>query len=242
MYTFSQAYREKKNSISFIHRIDPRLKLYGLVICIIMCITSGGATVIIPFLFSAGMVMLSGMGVLYYLLKMKRVLIVLTVGFLLNLLVTTPGKALMIYVKFLIIAFFCSVLIETTATRKLLDGMKKVFHLREETAMTMMIALLFIPLLGNEMNDIRLAQAARGADVTEGALAVRLKNSVSVIIPLFRRTIERADKIADAMDIRCYDSREPHTEVEPLVYKKPDMIYASFMAGISILFLLFICL
>jgi energy-coupling factor transport system permease protein len=86
--------------------------------------------------------------------------------------------------------------------------------------------------MSREMNRIRMAQAARGADIRAGSIGKRLKNSMAVVIPLFRLTFERADQMADALDVRCYGAEEERTTRSPLKYGIRDgvcLLYTIFL-------------
>ena len=71
-------------------------------------------------------------------------------------------------------------------------------------AMTMTIALRFIPTLIDEMEKIMNAQKSRGADLDSGNLVQRAKALVPVLIPLFISSFRRARELAYAMECRCY--------------------------------------
>ena len=68
------------------------------------------------------------------------------------------------------------------------------------------VALRFIPLVSEELNRIRLAQRARGAQFDAGPLFSRIGVWASVFTPLMIGLIRRADRLAEAMSARCYDS------------------------------------
>ena len=62
-----------------------------------------------------------------------------------------------------------------------------------EIAMTLSIALRFIPTLLDETDRIMKAQASRGVDFNHGKLGKRIKAVISLIIPLFASAIERSE-------------------------------------------------
>lgn len=66
------------------------------------------------------------------------------------------------------------------------------------------IALRFIPVTIDEFNSVRNAQLSRGANFDSGGLLGRLKMWGSVLIPMFVGLFRRADRLATAMDARCY--------------------------------------
>lgn len=66
------------------------------------------------------------------------------------------------------------------------------------------IALRFIPLCGEQLDRVTMAQRARGARVGEGGPVHRIMSWVPVMIPLFVGLFRRSDALAIAMAARCY--------------------------------------
>ena len=72
-------------------------------------------------------------------------------------------------------------------------------------AMTMSIALRFIPTLLDETDRIIKAQSSRGVDFQHGGLFKRFGAIISLIIPLFVSAINRSEELSNAMEARGYD-------------------------------------
>ena len=83
-------------------------------------------------------------------------------------------------------------------------------------AMTLSIALRFIPTLLDETNRIMRAQESRGADFKHGSLFKRFGAIISLIIPLFVSAIDRSEQLANAMEARGYDPRAKRTRYKVL--------------------------
>lgn len=73
-----------------------------------------------------------------------------------------------------------------------------------DIAMTLSIALRFIPLTAEEFSRIRDAQRARGVDFAAGSVVERLRRTCSVLVPLVVALFRRADELAVAMQERSY--------------------------------------
>jgi len=84
-----------------------------------------------------------------------------------------------------------------------------------DIAMMISVALRLMPLLLEELARIRAAQAARGADLTAGRIADRVKAAAALPVPLVLSAIRRADELADAMEARGYQSA-PHTSLREM--------------------------
>lgn len=97
-------------------------------------------------------------------------------------------------------------------------------------AMTMTIALRFIPTLSEEVEKIMAAQKSRGADVESGGIIKRAKAVVPVIIPLFVSSFRRANDLADAMECRCYRGGDGRTKMKVMHLELRDYLCLAFVA------------
>ena len=93
-----------------------------------------------------------------------------------------------------------------------------------EVAMTISIALRFIPTILDETNRIMKAQSSRGADFEHGGLIKRFKAIISLIVPLFISAFERSGQLAEAMEARGYDPRAKRTRYRILKFHYSDIL------------------
>lgn len=93
-----------------------------------------------------------------------------------------------------------------------------------EVAMTISIALRFIPTLLDETDRIMKAQSSRGVDFKHGKISSRLKAIVSLIIPLFISSFQRSEELADSMEARGYDPRAKRTRYRTLKFGGGDIV------------------
>ena len=70
------------------------------------------------------------------------------------------------------------------------------------------VALRFIPITAEEVERIRCAQRARGADLDGGGVRSRLRGWAQVLVPLVVGLFRRADELAGAMADRCYTGEQ----------------------------------
>lgn len=94
-----------------------------------------------------------------------------------------------------------------------------------EIAMTLSIALRFIPTLLDESERIMKAQASRGVDFNRGTIVKRFKAIISLIVPLFVSVIDRSEELANAMEVRGYDPRAKRTRYRKLSFRYSDIIF-----------------
>lgn len=109
-----------------------------------------------------------------------------------------------------------------------------------EIAMTLSIALRFIPTLLDETERIMKAQASRGVDFNHGGIFKRFGAIIALIIPLFVSALERSEELANAMIVRGYDPRAKRTRYRLLRFSWRDIIaflfIGSIFAGIIVMF------
>ena len=104
----------------------------------------------------------------------------------------------------------------TDAIERLFSPLKifKLDNYIHTIAMTMTIALRFIPTLTEEIQKIMAAQKSRGADMESGGIIRRAKALVPILIPLFISSFRRANDLAYAMDCRCYRGGKGRTKMK----------------------------
>ena len=112
----------------------------------------------------------------------------------------------------------------TDAIEKLLGPLNKIHIPVHEIAMTMSIALRFIPILLEETDKIMKAQIARGADFESGNMLQRAKAMIPILVPLFVSAFRHANDLAMAMEARCYHGGEGRTKMKPLRYVSRDRV------------------
>lgn len=86
----------------------------------------------------------------------------------------------------------------------LLAPLRSVRFPVDDAAMVCCLVLRFIPLAWESYFSIRDAQLARGALYDQGGLWARVRGYLSLMIPLFVSLFRQADRLATAMDARCY--------------------------------------
>lgn len=234
---------------SFLHRVDPRIKLVGLLVYVV-------ALFLANWFITYGMMLallVWGCAVAHIRAKtllggMKPVIFLLIFTAVLNMFYT-PGTPLVSFWIFTITyegilhAFFmvvrilmliCATFLLTYTTsplaltdglERLLSPLKKVKVPVHELAMIMSIALRFIPTLIEETDKIMSAQRARGADFDSGGLIRKAKALIPLLVPLFISAFRRADELATAMECRCYCGGTGRTRMRELHLRPADWLF-----------------
>ena len=232
---------------TFVHRLDPRVKLIFTILYIVALFLAKSLlsyAVLIAILVLC--IAISKIKPKALFRGMKPVLFLVAITGLLNLFytsgdpiwqwgflkITVEGIWAAIFMVLRIIMLICCTFLLTYTTspimltdglENLLSPLKKIKVPVHELSMMMSIALRFIPTLIEETDKIMSAQRARGADFDTGNLFQKAKALVPLLVPLFVSSFRRADELAVAMECRCYHGGEGRTRLKELHYTGKDI-------------------
>ncbi|XFA98256.1 energy-coupling factor transporter transmembrane protein EcfT [Candidatus Izemoplasma sp. B36] len=143
--------------------------------------------------------------------------------------------SLFVVIRLLIIITFTTVLTLTTRPTDLTQGieslmrpLKKIGFNSEVFALIISISLRYIPTIFDEAQKIMAAQASRGADFREGKLKDKLKQIISLLIPMFIIAFIRSEELADAMESRNFVPGEKRTRINVLNFSVIDLYIGVF--------------
>lgn len=242
---------------SFIHRVDPRMKLvltFAIIVVIFLCKSFFSLGLIA--LTAVAVVILSKVPFKMILKSLKPLVIILLFTAVLNVFYTAGGDvyfkwkfieitekgvntAIFTMIRIVVLVTISSLLTYTTTPTMLTDALErvlsplKIFKIKVHTlAMMMTLALRFIPTLIEEIDRIMNAQKARGADLESGGIVQRAKALVPIFIPLMVSAFRRAYELAFAMTCRCYTGGDGRTRMKQMKLKASD--YFAMLACILI--------
>ena len=242
-FTIGQYYPEN----SIIHRLDPRVKLFGTLVFIVMLFVVNnfiGYALMIAYLIA--IILLSKIPFSKVIKGVRGIIFILIFSAVLNMFLT-PGHKICgwwiftlttegiircahIVVRLVSLVIATSVMTLTTKPNDIADGLEKGLGFLKvikvpvhEIAMIMSLALRFIPTLMEETERIKKAQMARGANFETGNLLKKAKSLLPILIPLFVSSIKRAVNLAQAMEARCYNGGN-RTKLHPLKYRTADYV------------------
>ena len=243
---------------SVIHKLDPRVKLFGTLIYIIsLFVFKGLPAFILAAIFLVVLIKLSKVPFSYMVKGLRTIVLIMLFAAVFNLFLTPGTKlvsfwiftityeglknAVVMMVRLIFLIIGTSLMTLTTTPNELTDGLEKALSPLKyikvpvhEIAMMMSIALRFIPILIEETDKIMKAQMARGADFEHGNLIQKAKNMVPLLVPLFVSAFRRANDLAMAMEARCYRGGEGRTKMKPLHYQKRDrMAYLTLLVYLA---------
>lgn len=245
---------------SVIHKLDPRVKLFGTVVFIIsLFLFQSFSGYVVATLFLAVVIRISKVPFSFMVKGLKGIFLLLMITVVFNLFLTPGTMAFTIWklkvtwegirqaafmaVRLAYLIIGSSVLTLTTTPNNLTDGLEKALsplnriHVPvHEVSMMMSIALRFIPILLEETDKIMKAQMARCADFESGGLIRKAKSLVPLLVPLFISAFRRANDLAMAMEARGYRGGEGRTKMKPLIYQRRDyvayLVFAVYLACI----------
>jgi energy-coupling factor transport system permease protein len=239
---------------SAVHRLDPRTKFLGLMLLMTAIVSTPGFGAMALFtLFLTAAVALSNIPFVFVLKNLRPFVWLFSFTLLFHAFMTAgtviwqlPALGLVLTFEGLYAgAFFCarlsilvtlaSLLTLTTTPMELTDGLERILgplkrfrFPAHELAMMVTIALRFIPVLVEEAERLQKAQTARGADFGGGPIQ-RVRKLVPLLVPLFISAFSRADRLALAMESRCYRGGEGRTSYSELAFHGRDL-----RAGIAV--------
>ena len=231
---------------SFVHRLDPRAKLFSLFL--IMTAIFPSKTLFGVGIWAMLLIFLVGLSKipLRSLMKSSRPLMFLVLfTFIFNMLFTGIYPAIFTSLRLIVIMMFALMMPLTTSPLELSDGLCQLLRPLErfdfpvdEISMMVGMSLRFIPMLTEQTDKIRRAQLSRGARLDEGGIFRRVKAFMPILIPLMLMIFRRADEIALAMEARGYKGGKGRTRRKPLTWKMSDTIILLTSAVMAVIFIL----
>ncbi len=144
-------------------------------------------------------------------------------------------KGFAIVLRIVLMISITSLLTFTTRYQEINTGFQallsplKIFHIPVGTfSMMLSLSLRFIPTLVEETNKIMRSQASRGVDFNESNLKQKVKQIVSLLVPLFIISFKKADDLANAMEARGYIMEGKRSNIDKLYFKGIDVVASIF--------------
>lgn len=245
---------------SWIHKLDPRVKIMATILYIIaLFVVQDFIGFAIAAAGLAAVIIVSKVPLSFILRGLKPVFLIISFTLIINMFmikgevlvsfwifeITREGlrTAIFMAIRLILLIIGSSLLTLTTKPISLTDGIeallspfKKIGLPAHELAMMMTIALRFIPTLMEETDKIMKAQQARGADFESGNLMSRAKALIPILVPLFISAFRIAQDLAMAMEARCYGGNIKRTRMNGMKLATRDLaaslLYAAFLAAI----------
>ncbi|MDL4840494.1 energy-coupling factor transporter transmembrane component T family protein [Aquibacillus rhizosphaerae] len=244
---------------SWIHRLDPRAKLVAAIYFIfVLFLANNWQTYVFLWLFTTAVILLSNISIRTYLRGVRPLIWLILFTVFLQVLFTAGGEIYVdlgpitiskfglingfyIFCRFIMIIFISTVVTLTTKPIDLTDGMNALLRpLRklkvpvDELSLMLSISLRFIPNLLDETQKVMDAQRARGTEFGEGSLVKQMKTLVPIFLPLFVSSLNRAEDMANVMEVRGYQSDVKRSTFRQLSWQQKDTISLLVMAMLTV--------
>lgn len=234
---------------SFIHKRDPRIKIICMILLLITVFLPTGfigygiiGVILLVVLF------LSKLNLSFIWKAMKPMLFMLVFLLVINIFILRTGdllvqigpisiysdavfQTLYIAIRLMLMITVTTILTATTkpldltlGIEDLLTPLKVIKVPAHEIAMIISIALRFIPTLIEETDRIMKAQASRGVDLQEGKFKEKIMAILSLVVPLFVASFQRAEDLANAMEARGYIPDGKRTRYKQLKINGADIV------------------
>ncbi|MBN2155161.1 MAG: energy-coupling factor transporter transmembrane protein EcfT [Candidatus Lokiarchaeota archaeon] len=207
----------------FVHRLDPRSKLFLVIVYMTLFILFGEYVVQIVLLATLIVwILIAHMGkqILDSLRGMAFILFFIiffnTLFHSLNL-----GVRMSLRLINIIIAF--SIFFQTTRPEDLTQAIAK-FGISYPIAFSFSLAFRFIPTLAQEVETITKAQKSRGLVLQRGGLFQQIRNLFPLLIPLITNSIKRAYYVAESLEARSFGLIKHRTHLYPVKLKIYDWV------------------
>ena len=246
---------------SFIHHLDPRTKLIGVIVFVtILMLSYTWQHYVFLSIYSFLMIFLTQIPIRFFLKGVKPLLKIIIFTAVLQALFTGGGtiywqwgpfrlteiglrSAGNIFIRFSLIVILTSIVGLSTKPFDLTAGVENLLYpfklvgfAVSDLALMMMIALRFIPTLFDEANRLKNAQEARGMQFDGGNFMQRIRKFLPLFVPIFIHSFYRAQELANVLDVRCYVGSAKRTSFKLLKLTFNDFIFVSSLGVLWILF------
>lgn len=224
-----EAPHERTGESRLVYRLDARVKLVLLMASVIAVLAAGSPGAIAIWALLLCLVASSaGVGPARVLRQLRPVAAILAFILCANLVScdgTAPlhlagpvgldaaraGRALVAIVRIVLMVMLSLMVTITTDATDVADACVRLARPLgrlglpvDDMGLVLSLALRFIPVVSEEIERVRGAQRARGADFEAGGLISRIRAWLTVLVPVVVGLFRRADAIGLSMEARCY--------------------------------------
>lgn len=242
---------------SFMHSLDPRVKLLGLFVLAGFAFSINSFyDVLLMSIYTLVLMLLSKLSLKYYMKSLRSIWFIVIFAFVVQLF-TVGGNTLLqfgfirisdkglfnaaiITFRIVFAVLLSSVLTLTTSPTSLAHALEDVLgwffvpkRFSHEIAMVMTIAIRFIPVIASEADRIMRAQLSRGANFDDRKFSGRIRGAISIIIPLLVSALRRAEDLSIAMEARGYNGWEGRTRFKQFKWETRDTFFLISFSALS---------
>lgn len=249
---------------SFYHRIHPLLKIFLFFITSVLTLVTEDMRAYIIFSMLLLLSVITGkLGLKNFLQAIKPVIYIFIWTFVFQILFNKSGNlifqmgfveiydktllnSVLVFFRMFILVGVSAILTLSTSPIEITHGFEDFFkplkYIKvpvEAIALTLSIALRFIPLFFREVKRIEMAQKSKGFDIEDLNFIGKFRYYAFLLIPLMLSSVSKAEDIANAMEIKGYGITEKRSRFREYGFKVEDVIlvfsYFAVLLGIHFL-------
>jgi len=216
---------------SIIHKLNPIFKIISLILSIITVMLANSLMdFILLLIFIILLIIFSKIEINLYLRNIYTLRIFIIFIIIINLIFSVDIIfTLYMILKIIYLVILSAILTLTTPPTEITYGLEKVLCIFNKIlpvnniALSLTLALRFIPMITMQSERIIKAQALRGVDFNE-SIKEKIKAISNLFIPMLNLSLRQADNLADIMEVRLYNYGISRTNYRLNKWKITDII------------------
>ena len=200
---------------SKIHNMNPMAKIISIMLFLILSFLSND--IVVNLIVAGYVLIIMGMSNVPFKIYFKnlyglKILFIFIV--VINLLSGMSWLSIAIMlIRTITLVLYTTILTLTTTPTLISLGLERLFKPLEKIkipvskmALSVSLALRFIPTILDQANKVLKSQTSRGMDFKKSNIKVKIKSIINILIPMFVLSFKRADTLADAMEVRLFNA------------------------------------
>lgn len=188
-----------------LHRAPPLWKVLGLIVfCTVLFVMDGWLALCLAGIAVAAGFFSAGLGPRQAARALRPLFWILAILFAVQLWLSGAVLAAYVVLRFAVLVLAAALVTMTTRTSAFVDGILALLAPaprwvpKAQIALAISLALRFLPMVRDLLEEIRQAQAARGLE----------RHVVALAVPLLLRSLKAADEISAAIYARSFDEAD----------------------------------
>ena len=225
---------------SFIHRLDPRVKLFGVISGMMITFMFDNLLFATIYYILLVVILLSakvGIEKYLYIVKLMLPITVLIIVLWPLFYPESLFQGAILALRLNCLAVLAYIFLYTTTQRRMVRGFVKL-GLPYRYGTMLSISLRYIPTFGGIISRIMEAQKARGLELEKGHFFQKIKKYIAIISPTIITALRMSDNLAISMESRAFSANVKRTYLTELKAKRKDFITLFFISTIFVSVLL----
>jgi energy-coupling factor transport system permease protein len=208
---------------TFVHRLDPRVKMFfALTFMILSLVYNTLFPEIVLLLFVLPFLVIARRMSRWF-LTLKGISVLIVFILVLNTIFTTFASALAMCARLIVLISCFSVFFLTVHPDELANALVAL-KMPYSFSFSISLSFRYVPTLAGEVQTIMEAQKSRGLELEKGGFFTRVKNFLPILVPLVLLSIRRSLLVAESLESRGFGSSEKRTYFQELSMKGKDWV------------------